>query len=128
MSERSRPRAVRVLPAASAVLLALLTAGCALDPAEVPDSGVAPSRTTGATESTPTATAGIATGGDAVSQAITRCLARYGLGERPLAPEEPVDDAESLAAQQAIADYDRTFTDCSAEALSTDAPVPTIAP
>ncbi|ROP43557.1 MULTISPECIES: hypothetical protein [unclassified Rathayibacter] len=127
MSERSRLRAARLPSAVAAVLLLAPLAGCALDPAEVPDSGATPARTIRATEPTPVAT-GAVTEGDEVSQLITRCLARYGLNERPAAPDGSLSESEWLAAQEAIADYDRTLTDCSAEALSTDAPAPTIAP
>ncbi|NRG41658.1 hypothetical protein GTU73_14995 [Rathayibacter sp. VKM Ac-2804] len=128
MSERSRPSAARALLTPAAALLLVLTAGCALDPAEVPDSGATPARTIRATDPAPGATDAITDGGDTVSQLITRCLARYGLNERPTAPDGSVSETEWLAAQEAIADYDRTLTDCSAEALSTDAPAPTIAP
>ncbi|MDY0914889.1 hypothetical protein [Rathayibacter festucae] len=127
MSERTRSRAAPALLAPAAALLLVLTAGCSLDPAEVPDSGGTPARTIRATEPTPGATTAV-TEGDAVSQLITRCLARYGLNERPAAPDGSGSETEWLAAQEAIADYDRTLTDCSAEALSSDAPAPTIAP
>jgi len=125
MPERFRLRVARLLLVPATAVLLASVAGCMLDPAEVPDSGATPARTVRATQSAPAATPGES---DAVSQLITRCLSRNGLNERPPAPDGSLSETEWLAAEKAVADYERILTDCSAEALSTSAPVPTIAP
>ncbi|MWV49247.1 hypothetical protein GRS96_08150 [Rathayibacter sp. VKM Ac-2803] len=115
----ARRRASRALPPLVAVLLALTA--CTAPPAEVPDDAVM-SPGTSAPAVTIAPTGGLGAGGDELTQRITLCLARYGLGERPSPPDESASSEEQMAVQQQIDTYDATLTDCSAEALGTNRP------
>jgi len=114
-------------------LSTLLLSGCMADPAEIPDdsrqspatSSAAPS-VGGADGTAPSAAPddpGSTDDGAAVARRVTACLARYGLNERPVAPEDPTEE-EQLAAMRLVEQWDATFTTCTAEALATAAPAP----
>lgn len=133
---RRRTAPVTALVPASLVpaLMALLLTGCVADPAEIPDdaqqsstrSSAAPSA--GAADSTAPSAApadsGTSDDGEAVARRVADCLARYGLNERPVVPDDAPEE-ELLAVRQLVEQYDQTFTTCLAEALAAAAPVPT---
>ncbi|QOD10827.1 hypothetical protein [Rathayibacter toxicus] len=64
-------------------------------------------------------TGGSAVHGEEVNRFITDCLARFGLSERPVVPDETTDPEARMRAQRLRDEYDARFTDCSAVALAT---------
>ena len=116
------------LPALTALVLALVS-GCGSPLAEVPDD--AEPRPSTSSPSSPDESSDDAPAVDpaledaaSVTRRITDCLARWGLGERPPAPAATADEEERSEAIRLAQQYDETLTTCSAEALSTAAPVP----
>lgn len=115
-------------------LLSLLLTGCMGDPAEIPDDAQDLSSTSatapadgGADGTAPSAApdgSEPSDDGAAVARRITDCLARYGLNERPVVPDD-VTEEELLAARRLLEQYDQTFTTCTAEALAAAAAAPT---
>ncbi|KQQ03933.1 MULTISPECIES: hypothetical protein [unclassified Rathayibacter] len=111
-------RAGRSLLSSSLAVVVLALAACTALPADVPEDAVlGPGSSVPLTTVTPTGS--LAVDGDDLTQRITLCLARYGLGERPSLPDETATADERLSAQQLLDAYDATMTDCSAEALGT---------
>ncbi|WP_230673711.1 hypothetical protein [Rathayibacter sp. Leaf248] len=114
-------------------LLTLLLTGCMADPAEIPGDAQEPSAPSatapadgGADGTAPSAAPDDPESTDvgaAVARRITDCLARYGLSERPVLPDD-VSEEELVAARRLIEQYDQTFTTCTAEALAASATAP----
>ncbi|MCJ1696332.1 hypothetical protein MT349_11115 [Rathayibacter caricis] len=131
------PRRRRTAPVGALVpallvpaLLTLLLTGCMADPAEIPGDAQEPSATApadgGADGTAPSAAPDDSESTDvgaAVARRITDCLARYGLSERPVVPDD-VSEEELVAARRLIEQYDQTFTTCTAEALAASATAP----
>ncbi|QHC66030.1 hypothetical protein GSU68_05160 [Rathayibacter sp. VKM Ac-2759] len=114
----------RALLASSLLVAVLALTACAAQPADVPDDA-APTTGTSVPRATVGPTGGVVLEGDDLTQRITLCLARYGLGERPSLPAETASADEQMSAQQEIDAYDATLTNCTAEAMGTTVPTTT---